>query len=117
MAGKISEGDKKTIMDAVESATQWLHSNQEASKEEYEHHQKELEGVCNPIMTKVYQGMGGAGGAPGGMPDMGGMGGMPGGMGGMPGGMGGMPGGMGGMGGAGPSRPAPSAGPKVEEVD
>jgi heat shock protein 1/8 len=115
MAGKVSDADKQAILSACESAVQWLNANQEASKDEFEHKQKELEGLCNPIMTKVYQGMGGAGGA-GGMP-----GGMPGGMGGgMPdfSGMGGMPGGMGGAapsGGA--SRPAPSAGPKVEEVD
>ncbi|MBN3286500.1 HSP70 protein, partial [Polyodon spathula] len=34
-----------------------------ADKEEYEHQLKELEKVCNPIMSKLYQG-----GAPGGMP-------------------------------------------------
>lgn len=38
--------------------------------EEIEHQQKELESVCNPIISKMYQGAGG------GMPDMGGMGGM-----------------------------------------
>ncbi len=79
-------------------------SFQTAEKDEIEHQQKELESVCNPIVTKMYQA---AGGAPGGMP--GGMGGMPGGM---PGGMGGMPGG-----------PAPggddggNSGPTIEEVD
>jgi len=107
MAGKLDEADKKTILDEVEKAVQWLHSNQEAGKEEFEYKQKELEGVCNPIMTKVYQGMGGGAGGAGGMPDMGGMGG------GMPGGM--PSGGAPPSGGA--SRPAPSAGPKVEEVD
>jgi len=111
LAGKLDDADKQTITSAVESAVQWLNSNQEAAKEEYEHRQRDLEGVCNPIMTKVYQqggAAGGAGGAPGGFPA---------------GGMGGFP--AGGMGGAGPSassggaapRPAPSAGPKVEEVD
>lgn len=39
--------------------------------EEFEHQQKELESVCNPIISKMYQG---SGGMPGGMPDMGGMG-------------------------------------------
>jgi heat shock 70kDa protein 1/2/6/8 len=98
MAEKLGEADKKTITDAVEAQIQWLNANQEASKEEFEHHQKELEGICNPIMTKMYQGAGGAGGMPGGMPDMSGMGG-------------------GGFGGGG-AAPAPSSsGPKVEEVD
>ena len=93
VAGKLDEADKETITKACEEAVQWLQNNQEGSKDEYESRQKELEGICNPIMTKMYQGAGGAGG----MPDMSGMGGMP-----------------GGMGGAG-SAPAP--GPKVEEVD
>ena len=43
--------------------------------EEFEHAQKELEAVCNPIISKMYAAGGGAGGMPGGMPDMGGMGG------------------------------------------
>jgi hypothetical protein len=43
-----------------------LDANQLADKEEYEHRQKELEAVCNPIIAKLYQS---AGGAPGGMPD------------------------------------------------
>merc|ERR1712064_259833 len=56
-------------------------------KEKFEAKQKELEGVVNPIMMKVYQAAGGGGGdMPGGMPG------------------GGMPGGGG-------------AGPTVEEVD
>lgn len=37
-----------------------------AEKDEFEHQQKELEKVCNPIMTKLYQSAGGAPGA--GMP-------------------------------------------------
>lgn len=62
---------------------------QTAEKEEFEHQQKELEKVCNPIITKLYQS---AGGMPGGMP-------------------GGFPGG-----GAPPSGGA-SSGPTIEEVD
>jgi len=100
VAGKLSDSDKTTISEAVESALQWLNTNQEASKEEFEHRQKELEGVCNPIMTKMYQAGGGApGGMPGGMPDMSGFGGA-------------APHGSG----AAPSS-STSAGPKVEEVD
>jgi len=88
---KIEEADKTKILDAVKEQ-QWLDAHQDASAEEYDAKLKELEGLFQPIMTKVYQSMGGQeGGMPGGMP--GGMGGMPGGM----GGMGGMPGGMGGM--------------------
>merc|ERR1712178_482554 len=75
---KFSDEDKKTIEDTAAEGLQWLEGNGEASAEEMEAKQKELEAKFNPIMMKVYQA---AGGAPGGMP--GGMGGMPG-AGGMP---------------------------------
>jgi len=95
---KISEDDMKTIVDKCDEAIKWLDANQLAEVEEFNDKQKEVESVCNPIITKLYQG---AGGMPGGMPDMGGMGG------GMPG-AGGAPGGGAGAGGAGPT---------IEEVD
>jgi len=91
---KISEDDMKKINDKCEEAIKWLDANQLAEVEEFNDKQKEVEGVCNPIITKLYQGAGGAGG----MPDMGGM-----------------PGGMPGAGGA-PSG-AGGAGPTIEEVD
>ncbi|KAK0424918.1 hypothetical protein QR680_008926 [Steinernema hermaphroditum] len=68
---KISADDKKTINDKCDEILSWLDSNQTAEKEEFEHHQKELEGVCNPIITKLYQSAGAAGGMPGGMPGAG----------------------------------------------
>merc|ERR1711943_133297 len=58
---------------AIQEALDWLDKNQLAGKDEFETKQKELEGIVNPIMMKVYQAAGGAGGMPGGgMPDMGG---------------------------------------------
>jgi len=74
MADKISADDKKLISDKCDDAIKWLDANQLAEVEEFTEKQKEVEAVCNPIITKLYQS---AGGAPGGMPDMGGMGGMP----------------------------------------
>jgi len=68
---KISESEKKTILDKCNETIKWLDGNQLADKEEYEHRQKELEGVCSPIITKLYQGAGGAGGMPGGFPGAG----------------------------------------------
>ena len=62
--------DKERIEKAVDAAVEWLDHNQLAEVDEIEHQRSELEAVCNPIITKLYQG--GAGGAPGGMPDMGG---------------------------------------------
>jgi len=94
---KISEDDMKKITDKCDEAIKWLDANQLGEVEEFNEKQKEVEAVCNPIITKLYQGAGGAGG----MPDMAGM---AGGMGGMPG-AGGAPSGAGG------------AGPTIEEVD
>uniref|UniRef100_A0A914XDR5 Heat shock protein 70 n=1 Tax=Plectus sambesii TaxID=2011161 RepID=A0A914XDR5_9BILA len=88
---KISEEDRKKISDKCEEVIKWLDGNQAAEKEEFEHHQKELESVCTPIITKLYQ-QGGGGGMPGG---------------GMPGGF---PGGAAPGGGSG-------GGPTIEEVD
>merc|ERR1712188_284341 len=65
---KFEDGDKDKIEAAVKEALDWLDKNQLAEKEEFEAKQKELEGVVNPIMMKVYQAAGGApdGGMPGG---------------------------------------------------
>merc|ERR1712012_934412 len=68
---KISEDDKKAINDKCDEAIKWLDANQLAEVEEFNEKQKEVEGVCNPIITKLYADAGGApGGMPGGMPDM-----------------------------------------------
>jgi len=102
---KLSQTDKDALHKQIDETIKWLDSNQTAEKDEFEHQQKTLEGVANPIMTKLYA-QGGAPGGPGGMP-----GGMPGGF---PGGD--MPGGFGG---AAPSGGAAKkdSGPKIEEVD
>merc|ERR1712159_618174 len=80
---KFEAADKTTIEDAVKEHQQWLDGNADATSEEYDARLKTLEGVFQPIMTKIYQSMGGQPGQEG-MPNMGGMGGM-GGMPNMPG--------------------------------
>lgn len=77
VAQKISAEDKATIEKAIEETISWLDSNQLAEKDEFEDKMKELEGICNPIIQKLYAAGGAApgGAAPGGAPDMGGMGG------------------------------------------
>jgi len=90
---KISEEDRTKILDTCNETIKWLDMNQLGEKEEYEHKQKEIEQVCNPIITKMYAAAGGA--PPGGMP-------------------GGAPGGAPGAGGAGTGG---SSGPTIEEVD
>ena len=62
---KIEETDRKVIMDKCNDAIAWLDANQTAEVDEFKDKQKEVEAVCNPIITKLYQA---AGGAPGGMP-------------------------------------------------
>merc|ERR1719174_2410484 len=65
---KISDEDKATINEKVNEAIAWLDANQMAEKDEYEDKQKELEGICSPIIQKLYAAGGGEGGMPGGMP-------------------------------------------------
>ena len=52
---KFTEDDKNSIQDKIKEVQEWYDDNMEASKEEYEEKQKELESVFNPIMMKVYQ--------------------------------------------------------------
>uniref|UniRef100_A0A671NHY9 Heat shock protein family A (Hsp70) member 8 n=1 Tax=Sinocyclocheilus anshuiensis TaxID=1608454 RepID=A0A671NHY9_9TELE len=87
LKGKISDEDKSSCICSTHFHLSFLY--QTAEKDEFEHQQKELEKVCNPIITKLYQS---TGGMPEGMP-----GGFP--------GAGGAPGGGG------------SSGPTIEEVD
>lgn len=62
---KIPADDVKKVIEKCDEILRWLESNQSAEKEEFEDRQKELEGICNPIITKMY---GAAGAPPGGMP-------------------------------------------------
>ncbi|KAK3948650.1 heat shock protein 70 family [Pseudoneurospora amorphoporcata] len=88
---KLDAADKEKLKAEIDKTVAWLDDSQQATREEYEEHQKELEAVANPIMMKFY----GAGGAP---------------PGGMPGGApGGFPGGQPGA--------DSNDGPTVEEVD
>ncbi|KAJ9464948.1 Heat shock 70 kDa protein [Diplonema papillatum] len=58
-SGMLSAEDKKTITSACEDALKWLDGSQEASKEEYEGRMKDLEAVCSPIISRMYQQAGG----------------------------------------------------------
>ncbi|KAL8037327.1 hypothetical protein ABFX02_11G031900 [Erythranthe guttata] len=95
-AGKLDAGDKARIEKVVEECVEWLEKNQLAEVDELEDRLKELEGICNPIISKMYQ-SGSEGGAP--MDDD------------VAGG-----GGGGGSSGGGASTGG-RAGPKIEEVD
>lgn len=64
VVSKMAADDKQRVMEAVESALKWLDANQTAEKDEFEHRLKEVEKVCAPIVTKLYQGASGGGAAP-----------------------------------------------------
>ncbi|XP_028793976.1 heat shock 70 kDa protein [Neltuma alba] len=89
IASKLGADEKQKIEKAVEETIEWLDGNQLAEVDEFEDKLKELEGICNPIIAKMYQ-QGGAGTAGGTGEDM--------------------PGSESGGSGSG-------AGPKIEEVD
>jgi len=89
---KISDEDKQKITEKCNEVIRWLDGNQSAEKDEFDHKLKELEKVCTPIVTKLYQG---AGGAAGGMP----------------------PGGFPGAAHGAPGASSGGSGPTIEEVD
>jgi heat shock protein 1/8 len=59
---KISEADRNAVLSKCEETMRWVDANKTAGKDEYEYHQKELEKVCSPIITKLYQAAPSAGG-------------------------------------------------------
>jgi len=63
LADKLESEEKEKVEAAVKEALEWLDDNQSAEKEDYEEKLKEVEAVCNPIISAVYQR---SGGAPGG---------------------------------------------------
>jgi len=93
IGANLSAADKQKIEKAVNETIEWLDRNQLAEVEEFEDKLKELEGLCNPIIAKMYQGGAGADGPKGG--DMPGAG----------------------YGKAGYGQTDANAGPKIEEVD
>ena len=63
LGDKLDEDDKNAIEEAVKEALDWLDENPSAEKEEYDEALQKLQGVSNPIISKVYQaGGGGEGG-------------------------------------------------------
>ncbi|KAH0510866.1 Heat shock 70 kDa protein 1A [Microtus ochrogaster] len=64
LKGKLSEADKRKVLDKCQEVISWLDANTLADKEEFVHKREELERVCSPIISGLYQGAGapGAGG-------------------------------------------------------
>ena len=59
IGAKLTDDEKETITNALKEAQDWLNANQEAEKDEYETHLKDLQKVCDPIIGKLYQQSGG----------------------------------------------------------
>ncbi|KAL9265819.1 Heat shock cognate 70 kDa protein 1-like protein [Drosera capensis] len=64
VSAKLSPADKKKIEDAIDQAISWLDGNQLAEADEFDDKMKALEGICNPIIAKMYQGAGPDAGVP-----------------------------------------------------
>ncbi|KAF2546653.1 hypothetical protein F2Q70_00020017 [Brassica cretica] len=75
LAQKLDQEGKQKIEKAIDEAIEWIEGNQLAEVDEFEYKLKELEGICNPIISKMYQDGAGAGYPDGGMPASGGSGG------------------------------------------
>jgi heat shock protein 5 len=62
LGGKLAEKDKEAIEEAINEVIEWLDDNTEATKEEYDAKLNEIEAICNPIVSEIYQasGMGGS---------------------------------------------------------
>merc|ERR1711907_112507 len=62
LSEKLDDDEKEQIMEALKDGQSWLDSNPEADAEEIKEKQKEVEGICAPIVSKYYQAGGGGGG-------------------------------------------------------
>merc|ERR1712019_313244 len=69
LAGKLSEEDADTVEEAVNDVLDWLSSNDDAEKEDFDEKKAELEEIVNPILQEFYQQHGGMGGEAGGDDD------------------------------------------------
>merc|ERR1712151_892668 len=66
LSEKMDSEEKEKILDALKEGQSWMDSNPEADAEEIKEKNKEIEGICSPIVSKYYQrGGAGAGGGAG----------------------------------------------------
>jgi heat shock protein 5 len=63
---KLDADDKKKLQDLCSEASKWMEEHHDsATKDDYDEKRAEIEGVANPIISKVYGGGGGAAGGAG----------------------------------------------------
>jgi len=60
LGAKLGDEDKEKITEAVDETIKWLEANAEADAEAFKEKKTELEGIVQPIMTKLYESSGGA---------------------------------------------------------
>ena len=66
---KVPKEDREKVISKCKEVIDWLVKNQTAEKDEFDHQQEELEGLCALIVIKLYQAGGGAEGMSGGRAD------------------------------------------------
>lgn len=54
ISSKLTDTDKQTLSEKCKQVLSWIDSNQSAMTEEFEFQRKELEKICSPIMSKLY---------------------------------------------------------------
>jgi endoplasmic reticulum chaperone BiP len=59
LADKIESDDKDKIKEALQEAQDWLKEHEDAEREDFESHLKDLQSVCDPIIAQVYKQHGG----------------------------------------------------------
>ncbi|URE03622.1 luminal-binding protein [Musa troglodytarum] len=52
---KLESEEKEKVEEALKECLEWLDDNQNAEKEDYDEKMKEVEAVCNPIISAVYR--------------------------------------------------------------
>merc|ERR1712070_1032924 len=59
LSEKLDDDEKEQVGEAIQDGQSWLDSNPEADAEEIKEKQREIEGVCAPIISKHYRTGGG----------------------------------------------------------
>ena len=61
LGAKLTDSDKEKIEAVIDEKIKWLENNAEAEAEDFKRQKKDAEDIVQPIITKLYQGAGGAG--------------------------------------------------------
>lgn len=59
LADKLDEDDKSIIQEAITDAQDWLNASLDSEKDDFEDKLKDLQSICDPIISKFYQSQGG----------------------------------------------------------